>query len=273
MKKRSCCSPKVMNRRRLMMAIASDGRSDGIESAIDCRRLVCGDCGTGGESCLEDQDCQTSACVGGVCTPATCQNGKQGAGETGVDCGGNCPLCPGDACAESNECAQGNCFDGACEAPLSCFNNEQDDGEEDIDCGGDCNPCSQGQVGQCDNGVLDDGEDDVDCGGACPACDIGSSGGGGAGGQSGSGSGGGGGVGGSGGTDPGGCDTGDCNTCLDCADATTCSLEYDDCVIAQSVSCLYNCAGDFACADQQCGGDTSAGDSIFAAIWGCENCE
>ena len=139
------------------------------------------------------------------CDPQTggmvsCNDGYQGAGETGIDCGGPCESCP-------------TCLDGA-------MNGDEDQ----TDCGGpDCRPCAttcpqgqrfasasmscipqdewctlqwgpswfeailgvcvcntgyspaghQGQCvpSQCADGVLSPGEDGLDCGGPCDPCD------------------------------------------------------------------------------------------------------
>ena len=130
----------------------------------------------------------------------SCNDGFQGDGEEGVDCGGPCERCP-------------TCIDGV-----------QNGDEEDIDCGGtDCHPCvtscpagqrfarsqlqcvdndqwcslqwgpswfeanlnvcvcnsgyspggHQGQCipAQCTDGVFGQGEDGMDCGGPCDPCD------------------------------------------------------------------------------------------------------
>lgn len=248
----------------------SDNKTDGTESDMDCGGS-CADCGDGSE-CVDDSDCTTGACAGGVCAPATCQNGAMDAGETGVDCGGSCLACPGDACADSAECAAGNCSEGACEESLSCYNDQLDAGEEEVDCGGPCAACPGGQVGSCDNGALDAGEEDVDCGGPCPSC-----GGGGAGGAGGfGGAGGAGGFGGAGGAGggPATCDQeADCNTCLSCADSGNCSQAYSDCTALPECTCyMFDCGGDQTCADQTCG-DYSGAVGAINALASCESCE
>jgi uncharacterized delta-60 repeat protein len=60
----------------------------------------------------------------------TCCDGVQNQGETGVDCGGPCPICP-------------TCSDGL-----------QNQGELAIDCGGPCAAC----VHTCGNGIVEPGE-------------------------------------------------------------------------------------------------------------------
>jgi hypothetical protein len=75
---------------------------------------------------------------------ATCYDGIQNQGETGIDCGGPCQACP-------------TCNDGI-----------QNQGETGVDCGGPCQPCSSGAT--CSDGIQNQGETGIDCGGPCPAC-------------------------------------------------------------------------------------------------------
>jgi len=135
-------------------------------------------------------DCPAdNTCHGVGCLPATCRNGQHDAGETGVDCGGQCDLCPVNAaCNDTGDCQSGLCVYGQC-SPASCANNVKDPGEVDVDCGGACaHRCQAGQTcangadcasnlcqnaicaSSCVNGVQDAGETGVDCGGSCPAC-------------------------------------------------------------------------------------------------------
>lgn len=78
---------------------------------------------------------------------ATCSDGIQNQGETGVDCGGPCAPCP----------VVPTCWDGI-----------QNQGETGIDCGGPCAPCPP--VATCSDGIQNQGETGVDCGGPCPDC-------------------------------------------------------------------------------------------------------
>ena len=51
----------------------------------------------GAGSCVEctaGSDCASGVCTGGACQTATCSDGVQNHGETGVDCGGPCGICP-----------------------------------------------------------------------------------------------------------------------------------------------------------------------------------
>jgi len=107
-----------------------------------CRRNeLCAQNGRGGKR-WNDSKCYYKTFF--VCgnPAATCTDGLQNQGETGVDCGGPC-----DACQ--------TCEDGI-----------QNQGEDGIDCGGPCNPCQT-----CDDGIQNQGEDGIDCGGPCDACE------------------------------------------------------------------------------------------------------
>jgi hypothetical protein len=126
-----------------------------------------------------------------------CANGKKDDGETGVDCGGVCGKCGGDACAEVTECKSGECKDGTCTTPTGSptvpgpTNGVKDNGESDVDCGGPNAPgCAAGKTcaseadcadkycpeasprvcvtPKADDGVLNGTETDIDCGGGAP---------------------------------------------------------------------------------------------------------
>lgn len=44
--------------------------------------------------CLRGSDCASGVCTSGRCQTPTCSDGVRNGAETGVDCGGTCPLCP-----------------------------------------------------------------------------------------------------------------------------------------------------------------------------------
>lgn len=100
----------------------------------------------------------------------TCNDGVQShaLGETGVDCGGQCPECVDLMCNDGiqNNGEEGvDCGRDGCKDFCGCFNGVQDPWEEGQDCGG---PCSL--LCSCKNGVQDEGnEEGVDCGGVCQA--------------------------------------------------------------------------------------------------------
>ena len=87
---------------------------------------------------------ETSSFCLGESTSPTCDDGMQNGDETGVDCGGSCPLaCP-------------TCNDGI-----------QNGDETGVDCGGSC-PLA---CPTCNDGIQNGDETGVDCGGSCPlAC-------------------------------------------------------------------------------------------------------
>ncbi len=85
----------------------------------------------------------SSFCFGGG-PVATCSDGIQNQGETGIDCGGPCTACA-------------TCDDGI-----------QNQGETGVDCGGPCTACPT-----CDDGIQNQGETGVDCGGPCAPCNTG----------------------------------------------------------------------------------------------------
>lgn len=77
----------------------------------------------------------------------SCYDGVQNQGETGIDCGGPCPVCQ--------------------QLP-SCYDGIQNQNEEGVDCGGPCDACVFEPT--CFDGVQNQGETGVDCGGPCAAC-------------------------------------------------------------------------------------------------------
>jgi len=87
----------------------------------------------------------TNICVGGGST-ATCNDGIQNQGETGVDCGGPCAACPtcSDGVQNGNETGV-DCGGPDCNACPTCNDGIQNGNETGIDCGGpDCAPCGGG---------------------------------------------------------------------------------------------------------------------------------
>ena len=135
-------------------------------------------------------------------SPATealnaCRDHELSAGESDVDCGGNCPtacasgaICSGDTDCTSAFCSAGTCTDQTCSDALK----NQD--ETDIDCGGDtgCARCAPGKAcvsnddcnkgiclssvcteQTCTDGIKNQSESDVDCGGTtgCARCEPG----------------------------------------------------------------------------------------------------
>ena len=100
---------------------------------------------------------------------ATCDDGIQNQGETGIDCGGPCAAC--ETCNDGimNQNETGVDCGGVCAACPTCNDGIQNQGEEGVDCGGPCNNACPEPT--CDDGIQNGDELGVDCGGAnCPEC-------------------------------------------------------------------------------------------------------
>lgn len=81
---------------------------DGDETDVDCGGS-CGPC-AGGLACAIGADCQTGACDGGSCRPATCDDGLRNGFESSTDCGGTCEGCGGGyRCEFAFDCRSGIC--------------------------------------------------------------------------------------------------------------------------------------------------------------------
>ena len=95
------------------------------ETDIDCGGAICVTRCALGLRCLVDTDCVT-ATPPLVCDTTTkkctdpCKNQKKDGDETGVDCGGGCPLkCTGERCTSNADCQSADCdtAKGTCRAP------------------------------------------------------------------------------------------------------------------------------------------------------------
>jgi len=82
----------------------------------------------------------TVACGEGGGTASPCANGVLDEGETALDCGGACGLCPGAECVEPSSCASRRCVGGFC-AVGTCDDGIHNGAERGVDCGGPCAPC------------------------------------------------------------------------------------------------------------------------------------
>lgn len=69
-----------------------------------------------GTACVDNTDCTSTLCQGGICAPTTCSNNAPDAGETDLDCGGICGAsCVGDKiCTAGTDCVSGQCAAGLC---------------------------------------------------------------------------------------------------------------------------------------------------------------
>ena len=174
-----------------LASICTDGKPSSAETGIDCGG-GCPRCPIG-QACKSGNDCDTGACAGGVCQPATCSDGFANGSETDLDCGGTCVPCGTFRhCIASSDCVDQSCVEGVC-APVACNDAQRNGNETGRDCGGACPPCAVGygcavatdcMSGKCDqnlcvslpctNGSKDVAESDIDCGGAaCAPCAAG----------------------------------------------------------------------------------------------------
>ena len=110
-----------------------------------CLTAICGDglLYEGVEECDDGNNENGDGCSAG-CTVPSCEDGVNNGAETDVDCGGpDCDGCPLDgACAESSDCAEGQCIDNTCQIPDTCqaildADPQAASGTYTIDAGGD----------------------------------------------------------------------------------------------------------------------------------------
>jgi hypothetical protein len=175
-----------------------DGTEAGMQTAGDCKKLVC----MGGMATSENDDmdplddgnaCTVDACDGGMptsnpaapATPCTVSGGGSGVCNGMSACVG-C-LVDGDCPAGSPNCDQAT---NTC-VNAQCTDMEKNGDETDVDCGGSCPPCPTGndcnedkdcqsgvcegpqpnnqscQAPACNDNVKNGQETDVDCGGNC----------------------------------------------------------------------------------------------------------
>lgn len=131
-----------------------------------------------GASCRVPTDCESFSCVAGKCEASSCGNRTQDGKETGVDCGGACPLkCDGEPCAKNDDCQSTTCKpDKTCAPPGSktCgvgLPNPCENGDvclQDRDCKTDyCRAlaCREAPATVHQDGRRNGGETGVDCGG------------------------------------------------------------------------------------------------------------
>lgn len=121
--------------------------------------------------CLQDADCPSGhTCeVGKICS--RCDDRIMNGDETGVDCGGSCPLCPG-TCNVDMDCPDGYCWEGLC---VSCHDGIQNGDETGVDCGPSGTHCLKCLGMNCSAGgdwvcVSKNCENDYCCPAVCPIC-------------------------------------------------------------------------------------------------------
>ncbi len=156
----------------------TNGMQGGTETDVDCGGECVEDAGDpnnpngkcdNGDLCEMDGDCVSNFCDMGTCgdPPDACLNMMTDAGETDVDCGGDCvedpndpnnengKCVPGESCLIDSDCTTEICLDGICELPDSCTDMMQNNDETDVDCGQSCveDPNDPNNPnGKCDNG-------------------------------------------------------------------------------------------------------------------------
>ena len=158
-----------------------DGVLNNGEINIDCGGPNCVECDHCTNGVWEPERGETWLDCGGECPVCpTCANGVQDGDEIGIDCGGSCGGCEqlcGDGLLngleDDTDCEnEGETPYGGCDFCPTCVDFIFNGSETGIDCGGpDCDPCCS--TGNCGNGIQDGAEFYVDCGGnSCPDCDT-----------------------------------------------------------------------------------------------------
>lgn len=158
-----------------------DGVLNNGEINIDCGGPNCVECDHCTNGVWEPERGETWLDCGGECPVCpTCANGIQDGDEIGIDCGGSCGGCEqlcGDGLLNGLEddidCEnEGETPYGGCDFCPTCIDMIFNGDETGIDCGGpDCDPCCS--TGNCGNGIQDGAEFYIDCGGnSCPDCDT-----------------------------------------------------------------------------------------------------
>jgi hypothetical protein len=99
----------------------TNGVKDGYETDVDCGGAFCTSAGkicAVGKQCGSPLDCSTKYCdrTTRLCGAASCTDGIQDGGETGVDCGGPCAACAATVtCSIDIDCDPGyTCEDNSC---------------------------------------------------------------------------------------------------------------------------------------------------------------
>jgi hypothetical protein len=161
-----------------------DGVLNNGEINIDCGGPNCEECDHCTNGVFEPERGETWVDCGGECPVCpTCANGDLDPGEIGIDCGGVCGGCE-LLCDEGLynglealgwidcELVDDNLQPGGCPICPNCEDDIMNGTEIGIDCGGDsCSACCS--TGNCTNGIQDGVEFYVDCGGnSCPDCDT-----------------------------------------------------------------------------------------------------
>lgn len=158
-----------------------DGVLNNGEINIDCGGPNCEECDHCTNGVYEPDRGETWVDCGGECPVCPlCANGEQDPGEVGIDCGGTCGgcelLCDDgllNGLEDTTDCENDDIAPyGGCPICPNCEDDIFNGDETGIDCGGPlCDPCCS--TGNCGNGIQDGAEFFIDCGGnSCPDCDT-----------------------------------------------------------------------------------------------------
>jgi hypothetical protein len=157
-----------------------DGILNNGEINIDCGGPNCNECDHCTNGIFEPLRGETWVDCGGECPVCpTCANGHQDEGEDGIDCGGTCGGCEllcddglFNGLEDTTDCENDMSAPyGGCPICPNCNDGLFNGDETGIDCGGPCDPCCS--TGNCGNGMQDGAEFYIDCGGnSCPDCDT-----------------------------------------------------------------------------------------------------
>jgi len=123
------------------VACPSSDQEGGTPCGAGCSSLC-----ASGHACRTKLDCDSGACMMGVCAAATCVDAVMNDTETDVDCGGTCPPCAdAKTCKVPKDCVSSVCTNLLCRA-ATCADGVRNGAEADVDCGGTCTkPCAAGQ--------------------------------------------------------------------------------------------------------------------------------
>lgn len=192
----NCAADLECHQNRCSTIACDDGRSNGLETDIDCGGMTCDACADGAR-CSVASDCTSGVCDNDLCAAPSCSDSVQNQDETDTDCGGAVcgPCADGLVCAADSDCASGTCESDRCGPAATCSDSVQNQGETATDCGGPncsgcadglacsagsdcassyCNPSNQCATPTCSDSIQNQGETDVDCGGSsCAGCAAG----------------------------------------------------------------------------------------------------
>ncbi|MCA9622112.1 MAG: hypothetical protein KC731_23975, partial [Myxococcales bacterium] len=158
----------------------NDGVLNGSESDIDCGGSTCAACAAG-MSCNGDADCASDVCLGNVCQPPICGDGKVNGSELcdvadpltpccAPACNGTAPagvICGSDP--DGSGCQAAPSCDGLGQGPASCLAGDEPNGTFCTDDTVFCNGAERCQGGLClsDGDPCNGPDGDPDCNESC----------------------------------------------------------------------------------------------------------